>query len=383
MNKILLKGYYGFGNLGDDILMIVSYKLLREKFPESDFFLFSNNTKNLRGFTNREDYNHYVFDLLGTKPKLIDWTYRGYFNLIFNGGGGVYFDSHQGHWLFSIINWTCRALGVNKLNLAVRFFRWLLKKPNRIQCERQVGFGIGIGPYLENSRLLWRHLVEIGRHNTLFVRDNKSLKFLLEFGFTGNRLVGTDIAFLSEYWGAPVRIKSINRKFSKRLCIVLQDWPVDRERKFKTVIEFARTVEAEEVTFLSFDKNQDREYISMFSDKFQFIVWDPEKIQLTEFLSMLSSYDAIITARAHGAILGAIMGVIPICLGTSQKLVEVSKFFPSGGLLLDNNFTIEDLVKTWKQVSQNYQTIFAGLINDVKANEAVAQRDKEKLFKLL
>lgn len=383
MKKILLKGYYGFGNLGDDILMIVSYKILRENFPDSEFFIFSNNTEHLRGYANREGYNQYIFKLLEARASLIDWTYQGHFNLIFNGGGGVYFDGNQGPRLYSLVNWMFRKLGITTITRIVKLMRWIFNKPNHIDCDKRVGFGVGIGPYTLSSSLLWRHLAEIGDHDTLFVRDERSLAFLSEWGFNGNKLLGTDLAFLSAYWNANSFGKNFNRKFGKKLCIVLQDWPSDRDLRFKAILDFAGVVEVEEIAFLSFDKNQDKEYVAVFSDKFQVVTWDPDGMQLKEFLVKLSSFDAIITARAHGAILGAIMGVIPICLGTSQKLIEVSKYFPSGGLLLNSDFTKEDLMDSWQQVGQNYDAMLSGLSMDVKANELNAQRARERLIELL
>lgn len=382
VNKILLKGYYGFGNLGDDILMIVSYNLLKEKYPEASIDIFSNHTPNLNGFKRSSAYNQYIWQLLGEKPELIDWTSKKEYDLVFNGGGGVFFDVKHGSAVYGVINTIFKIAGSRVAHRVDRLLRVAFNKPRHIRFRKQHGAGIGIGPYSKRSALFFRHLAEIGSFEALFVRDDVSMQFLASMNFAGQRFKFTDLAFLSDYW-VPEKLKAKKEKtFGNKLGILLQDLPSRQEELFSAVEGFLSSVTDAEVTFLSFDKNHDQEYIRRFSSRHRLVVWDPEVISMESFLEILASQNIIITARAHGAILGALLGVVPICLGVSPKLEHVSQFFPNGGLLVKPPFDQQNLSIAWEKARHDYTELTERLQKDVMANRTVAQEGKQRLFEI-
>jgi polysaccharide pyruvyl transferase WcaK-like protein len=160
----------------------------------------------------------------------------------------------------------------------------------------------------------------------------------------------------------------------------LQNLPEAQQGTFSAVTSFVRSLGDVEVTFLSFDRNHDKAYIAQFSGARKLVVWDPEVMAIADFLAMFASHDAVITARAHGAILGAVMGVVPICLGISQKLKEVSKFFPKGGLLVDNFADSNALMQAWTEVACHHSHFLTRLRDDVETNKVVAGEAMKKLL---
>lgn len=43
--KIILSGGWGYGNLGDDAILLSSYNLIKNRFPNSDIIILSYNTR--------------------------------------------------------------------------------------------------------------------------------------------------------------------------------------------------------------------------------------------------------------------------------------------------------------------------------------------------
>ena len=320
--NILIKGYYGFGNFGDDILMIASYRMLKAKFPEANLFIFSNHNENLVGFRRGKGYNHYVFNLLDETPTIIDWTYFGEFDLLFDGGGGVYFDTRKGSGMYRLMNYLLGRLGISKVFMLDKFMRRVVRRPKRLRYKRRIGFGIGIGPYHSASRLLFSHLAEMGSYDTIVVRDRLSYSFLRNLKFSGDLHLGSDFTFLQKYWFPEDKIIVKSESFSRRIAVILLDRGFEKDELFEELDKLVADCASEEYyfRFLSLDENYDYKYRSHFFGRYPFVSWDPERMAISDFLEILGQHDIVISGRAHGAIIAAQLGVIPVCLGISQVI---------------------------------------------------------------
>ena len=301
-------------------------------------------------------------------PRLVDWTFQDDYDLLFDGGGGIYKDHTYGNWSHTIANKITRYTSPQRLWSLEKNVRKNVKKEHQINFSRRVGFGLSIGPFRKNSPSYVRKLAEIGSYDELFVRDKASIDFLEEVGFKNNFYKTTDIAFLMDYW-LPEGIKYREGADSSKIGVILLDWYKDNDEYLQNIKDATKRLESEgyEISFFSFQKNQDTKYRAYFRD--QVTAWNPHEYSLKQFLSMIREQHLLITSRAHGAIVGACLGVPSICLGITLKLEEVSKMLHRSSTLILPPFPAHDILDAVQSMSDNYQQCLSDLRYDLDSNK--------------
>ncbi len=380
--KILLKGYYGFGNLGDDILMKVSYAILKKKYADASISIYSENTPNNPNFIDAENFNQYIQEFLEDTTTLVDWTDQTHYDLLFNGGGGIYKDHTYGSWQQQALNTVAKQLAPQQLRRLENRIRSAVRKSHRITFDRRVGFGLSIGPFRKSSPSYLRKVSEIGSYDALFVRDQASMDFLKSVRFSNQYYRITDIAFLTKYWLSGELQKRKQTEPSK-VGVILLDWHQDGEVYFRNLKYATEQLSKQgyRVSFFSFQKSYDRHYQTYFDN--QVVAWDPHKCSLKQFLSLLQNQDIIVSARAHGAIVGACLGVPSVCLGITLKLEEVSKMLRRSSILLPPPFLPNQIVQAVRQVFDQYPQYLENVQHDRKENEAQVQASETQLLEML
>lgn len=380
MKKILLKGYYGFGNLGDDILLKVSHHLLRDLLPEASISIYSENTPNNRNYSDEKDFNKYIQNIISEEAELVDWTHSGNYDLLFNGGGGLYKDHNKGGRKYLVANAIARKVSPQVIRKTESFVRRGLKKKENLKFSTRIGFGLSIGPFTKSAPTFISSLSELGSYDSLLVRDEASFNFLKAAGYKNNYGRITDIAFLTSRW-LPEKFNSIicGKVEDKSVGVVLLDWHKDNSLYFNNIKKVRSRLEQEgiNVQLISFQKSYDKKYQEFFRG--EVIAWDPNRMSLEGFLMLLQKQSILITARAHGAILGACLGVPSICLGITLKLEEVANMLKSSSKLIAPPFEPNEVLESVFHIFNNYNFVKEELNRDLIQNKKIAGEAEKQL----
>ncbi|HNP17452.1 MAG TPA: polysaccharide pyruvyl transferase family protein [Fulvivirga sp.] len=366
--KILLKGYYGFGNFGDDILLIVSYGLIKELLPNSEVFIFSNYGLNLSNHVNEDYYNNYIFKLIGENAKIIDWTFQGHFDIVLNGGGGVFFDKNKGSIGREILNNAIKFIGCQNSRKVEKILRKLFFKTENISFKRRIGVGLGIGEFAFGSPLFAQKMADMGSFDFLWVRDNYSYRKLDQYKFKNRVIKSSDLAFLSDYWNKKPQKTLDQAKKLNTIGIFLMDNEFSQSSLFNEILNLTLKLEQNEyqVHLFSLDENYDINLKAFFGDRL--LIWKPNCINLADYLLKIAQCQIVISSRAHGAIIGGILGAIPICLESSIKLREVAEMFPESGRICSMDISAEDLSKIIFSIKSEYKNYTSRLSRDLDLN---------------
>lgn len=315
---VVLVGYYGRGNFGDDVLMAVAHRIARDIFPDAPI-----------GIRLGSDVL-YPSRLLGENITYVPFGTRDQHRLVIHGGGGTFFDFAQHSIGERCVNAALLVGGVSTFVRAEGILRNLLKK-NRMSAHMRIGLGIGVGTFTAGSRKLLEALPLLMDFDGLWVRDPGSKENLDRLTVSTPVTLGSDLAFLSEGWcPRELLLQSRPSRLGRlKVGVILRDWPVGSGAgfadAFRSVIE---ELSAQyDLALISFDPVTDAGTLRALKDIPQ-IVWRPESMNLAMFAEELSGHDVLLTSRAHGAICGACLGRPSVILEIEPKLAAVNAMLP-------------------------------------------------------
>lgn len=353
--KIILKGYYGFGNFGDDILMLAAFGWLRQQYPDAEIIICTDSANAL-----------YIPRLFSEPVTVIQNHDNVQVDWIIHGGGGVYFDFMEGTTKSLLLNKFIRTIGEKSFKRVVKIWQKLSGR-KRIQAPFRAGFGIGIGTYSNSSNRLYADIQELIDFNFILVRDQQSVVNLRQLNINCPAIVSSDLAFMREYWLTDINSAKTN---SMTIGIILRDWIYDDHAYFEVMEQTAIKLQAEgfAVKFFSFDRFSDTAYIKRFSEKYELDVWNPFSQTVAAFLEKISACSLMITSRAHGAIVSACLGIPSICLEIEPKLAHIATLLKNSSILLKQPVEKNLLIKMVGLQLTNIESLHKAALRDYEEN---------------
>ncbi len=351
--KINIRGAYGETNFGDDLLMCVF----------ENYFLkeFDNVQLNFVG-----DENNYVGKLLNDstylKPDFVpDWEVYG---------GGTQFFAFQNNYDTSLLQ---------KINIAIKNPALIKRKIKSFFSKSDVNnskiafIGFGIGPFYENQQAISNAKARVSEADFVGVRDEVSSQYCADWDISAT--LGADVVF-SSYFMKIALEKAIDTKPKKKIGIIVRDWDWEESGRnyIDNLMRFYKSYSDAELQFIVFAPSKDKEWITKLKEE-NALIWDPQKYSIDLFLEELNVFDGFISARYHGAIIGALLQKPVICVEIEPKLKILTEQVKEIKLW-EKPFDIEQLVKLVHQF--NYDIDYGNSLEErkVKADHMLLEFKK-------
>lgn len=312
-------------------------------------------------------YNHFFSILFASKREKRVFKILNEADFILLGAGGYIHDFY----------------GYSKRLETLSFIRNVLKKPYYF-------FSQSIGPFWKENQ--YAHLKEaLNGAKKIILREHYSLNHLKGIGYhCNNVVVSNDVAFYLFFDYA----KKIDlTKRLKKIAINFRKWEFEKESrgnltKAKLLCENLIS-KGYELTFLSTcqgvigykdDSDFAEEIVNLLSDKYKTkCTILKKKYSINEFLDILSSQDAYIGMRLHGAILSLLAGIPALAIAYEDKTPGIYESLN----LLDYCFSYKEEQEVWNDkvdmFIKNYSN-YLDKIEDVTKEAAISVQNNFKLL---
>lgn len=360
---ILVKGAYGAKNFGDDALQ---------------FFLvewFKKNNYKVAFIANKTSYLNKLF------PNTCHISNTEYYNVttkVLILGGGTQFFAFKKISLKERITFYLQHFSLKKL--LYTFQKRVLKK--EMQVKKSIGLGLGLGPFEENTPQLAAATTNVSKLDEIYTRDRLSFEFSKSLKKHTKQF--TDICFLPEIIDFS-KFKTLNKTGVKKIGIIVRDWNFSSEgkqyyAKLQEEVKRIKNLGYTPVYILFKSEVYWEEYFD--DQKEDYLTWNPQQMNIEDFLHTLADFDLMISARFHGIIFSSLLGIPSISIGIEQKLRVVGEFFPNSLKIWPYPFT-ESLVEKVRDVDQNYAQIRQSLQEETEVNKNLAKSMFKELQKVL
>jgi len=374
--KVYLRGAYGPGNLGDDVLLLCMLKILKKMFKANEIAVSVNNIK--------------VAKLFDKEVKWIPINSPVFSDIAILGGGGQFF-SFKGpkyikHQKKGALNFLIKKFkeGYTIVDLILGFS---LRKIYGIgyKSKKLATFCIGVGPFENGYDSEYNRALKVFKKaDFISVRDLKSkMQVTAMCDKTPSQFV--DITLNRELWydGKQdfLKQKSINNK--PVIGIVIRDWRLNDSgfQIINELLEFERHNPNYDCVYISFNKKYDKKIINKLDGR-RVLIWDPEIYTVNKFIRKLKLCDVVVSSRAHGVLLPTMAYIPTIAVEIEPKLKAVHQMMPLSTKLIqaDNLHKLNEMIELCLGYNQDF---IKRVDDDLMRNSLIAKDSIVKLEKWL
>lgn len=284
MSKVLISGYYGFDNAGDDTVLFGIISSLQKLHPTIDISVLSNKPKETTALFGIPAYNRWRFSEILKQLSKTD--------LLLMGGGSLLQDATSPRSVMYYLSIVTMAK--------------FLGKP-------VIFYAQGFGPISHSlSKLLIKSIVN--KVDTITVRDQGSADDMKQLGVTRPIHITADPAITIRPKDVDLLLsdKRLNRNGKKSMAISIRKWKNEENYKKEMAKMADEMIEKGwNVYFLPMqypaDVSPSKDIVNYMSKPGAVLV--NEKMNFHEIISFIGNMDFVIGMRLHSIIIAAVMGV--------------------------------------------------------------------------
>jgi len=368
MVKIMISGYYGFNNTGDEAILKSMVRAFKEKIPQIKIVVLSHSPlQTSQAYQVKAIGRLHLIDIM----RCLRDT-----NLFISGGGGLLQDSTGKGW--SILYY----LG---LILLAKIF----KTPVMIYAQ-------GIGPINKKiNKLLIKWI--LNKIDLITVRDNPSKKILNNFGVSGPSIyVNSDPVFLLKKTNItqfidnyPYIREMINSNDRPLIGVSVREYESngsDSKRILAQAADYLIEDYKVKIIFLPFKFDEDvhvsEEILSLMKNQADIL---KAKLEPEELISILSRLSLVVGVRLHSIIFSSMANIPFIAVNYDPKVKYFVEDLGLSELLLeiDEDMSLKNIQEKIKYIRENNDKIKDILLEKVNNLEEKALANNKLVFKFL
>lgn len=320
--KILLVGYSGHANFGDDLLLYQAY----EQFKNiADVSIWSGVEKEHSAYLERWFPSATVF-----RSKRLGFAEFIKYEKILYIGGGVFFDYMREYPVKTYIR-----------KILACYYNYTLAK---LLGVRFAGIGIGLGPFM-SSRAKKINEVCLRNFDFMTLRDEDSMIIASTYDVRTLFYKGFDLSFFSiNLLGM---ISSVNYKPTQSILVCPRKFPheTNGELYHDTLINWCKSkqVVGIMVLVLGLQKNHDEPILERYKDAgIPTEMWNPSKMGIKDIFTLFAVQDLIVSARMHGVYVAGMVGTPCIGINVHPKVKDAASILEKA-VSIEPAFTEEHL----------------------------------------
>ena len=296
MKKILISGYYGFDNFGDDAILHVMISEFKKHLNNPKITVISNNpAKTKKSYAVDSIYR---FNLKGIIKKM-----KAY-DVFISGGGSLIQDVTSFKSLFYYLS----------LIFLAKFFR-----------KKTIIFAQGIGPISTIfARILTKNILK--KVDLITVRDKESFNYLKKLGI--NSVLATDPA-----WGLEI---STGNKFLKiekiNIGVQLREWKTLKDKPLKVIADVISEKFNDEKNCINLISLQDTHDLEIMQKLKNILLKKDLKseikiysgLSIEQSINLIGNLDYLVGMRFHACLISANFNVPTLALSYDPKVTSLA-----------------------------------------------------------
>lgn len=299
MNKILISGYYGFDNLGDEAILETIIGRIRDAVPDADIAVLTKVPEVTSARYNVRAYHR-------AKPfEILKALWRT--ELLISGGGSLLQDvtGKVSIYYYLLIIFAAKCLG-----------------------KRVMLYSQGIGPINRNGNRLLTRLV-LNHADCITVREENSKEDLREIGLKFKAIEVTadpviDLHAVDPSLGMPL-LKNANPSWDAARTTIgfaLRSKDFNTPEKYQELVDTLETMSARyQLAFIPFHYNEDLVILNQLKATFgQRMTFITDRLSTKEMLAVIGCFEVLIGVRLHSLIFAAVQNVMPIGVSYDPKI---------------------------------------------------------------